>query len=127
MDILLSKSESNNSACILLYGKEFYNSAVHCAYYRCLQHMISILKIKNSWSDTDIQNQIELKKEGSHQYYINSINSIVNERKFHNKISELKLLRVKADYKSEDIESSDCEMSIKYSDNIVNMLKNIKI
>jgi len=127
MSELLLKSQSNKEASILLFKEKYYHSAVHCAYYGCLQYMIHILKTKNSWTDDDIQEKIDLLKEGSHIFYINKINVIINNRNFSSFIGQLKILRVRADYKSEMIEAEDCMKSLDYSESIIRMLKTITI
>ncbi len=127
MNELLLKSESNNNASILLLSKQLYNSAVHCAYYSCLQYIIHVLKEKNKWSDDDIQTKIDSFNEGSHNFYIKKIDSIINNRKFNTLITQLKLIRVNADYKSFLINEEDCLKSLTYKDSILQMLKLIKI
>ena len=89
--------------------------------------IIHVLKEKNKWSDDDIQTKIDSFNEGSHNFYIKKIDSIINNRRFNTLITQLKLIRVNADYKSFLINEEECLKSLTYKDSILQMLKLIKI
>jgi hypothetical protein len=128
MGHLKNKSELNLGAAELLHQYSYYSSAVHCAYYSCIQLM------KHSWlnsmgkSDNDLRNLNNSSSQGSHEVLINQIKIFIqsksqNGRVFNRDILQLKRLRVNADYDEILIDSKKSNESLILSKSSLNILK----
>lgn len=127
MSFLLDKAEQNQKASLLLFGEhQLCAAAVHAAYYSCLQMMIHIL-LKNHWKTTALYDKIQ--KEGSsHNFYISEVGKIVENRnrtdyRTFKKITELKRVRVDADYKDMNIDPDTGDKALTLAQNIQDLLR----
>lgn len=130
MSLLLHKSNENCRSSELLIEQSFYSSSVHCSYYSCVQLMIYILINKEGKSEEDIKTEQENVGKNFHVYLINTfITKLRNDRTYHyyrntiGKLTELKILRVKADYKNAEILESEATEANTLSKRIIEDLK----
>jgi hypothetical protein len=135
MSYLKSKSELNRAAAAQLYKSGQHPSAVHCAYYSCVQLMKHIIIHKFGKSEEDIDRECQLldvngkrKYGGTHEYLINVLLSRFislgkNPTNFNN-VVQLKKLRVKSDYwDSFQVDSGTSSASIRLSDLVLKELR----
>ncbi len=107
---LKTKSEENIEAAKLLIENELWTSSIHCSYYSCFQIVKHIICHKLNISYKKQDEIAKDKKIGSHNYLLSSIKkklkslhniSVEEQRHIANSLSELKTLRIRADYRSE--------------------------
>ncbi len=129
MSYLLQKSNQNYKA-----GLDFCESdknhctAVHCAYYSCLQMMIHILITLSGKKEIDIYGSA--RNDGhSHLYFIREVSNLIEKRNrslvmLYNKINDLKDFRVKSDYKNIQIAKTDSNRAMEMAQIIRDLLTN---
>ena len=128
MSQLKNKSELNRAAADLLQQSSFYPSVIHCAYYSCIQLMKHILIVTLGKTEAEIAAEVRSSPNGSHEIMINNINdhlkaNLKDWRTFNSKITQLKRLRVAADYENVPIDSVKGNNSIILSDEVLRHLK----
>lgn len=104
--MLKAKSDTSIIASEHLNAGGFYDCSVHCAYYSCVQLAKHILIYKlNKKEETEDQNK------SIHTYIINTIQKELKNRQeiltatdFYQNMTQLKLMRITADYKEIKIE-----------------------
>ena len=132
MSHLKNKSELSKAAADLLQRNSFYPSVIHCAYYSCIQLMKHILIATLGKTEAEIAAEVRSSPKGSHEIMINNINKHLKSnskdwRTFNSKITQLKRLRVDADYGNIQIDSVKGNDSIILSDEVLRHLKsNVK-
>lgn len=132
MSNLKNKSEINRVAAERLHKESLYPSVIHCAYYSCFQLLKHIWIDKMGKTELELSQEIRKSPENSHEYLINQIVKYINSKQkqfriFNTSMQELKKLRVKADYKDEQIDREISEKSIQLCDNIQRDLKSNNI
>jgi hypothetical protein len=136
MAYLKSKSELNRAAADSLYKSGQHPSAVHCAYYSCVQLMKHIIIHKVGKSEQQIEaeyRQVDTSGKriygGIHEYLINILYNILlannkDASKFNSNVTQLKKLRGKSDYSDTfSVDSGISSTSIKLSDIVIKELK----
>lgn len=128
MSNLKNKSEINFDAAELLHKQSLYPSVIHCSYYSCIQLMKHIWLYKMNKTEQDLEIITKSSTEGSHEVLINQTGGFMKSksidfRTFNNLIGQLKKLRVNADYKDIQIDSSVSNNSITLSKNSLLILK----
>jgi len=128
MSNLKNKSELNFAAAELLHKQSYYPSVVHCSYYSCIQLMKHIWLHKMNKTEQDLETLTRTSTDGSHEVLINQTggfmkNKAIDFRTFNNVIGQLKKLRVNADYKDIQIDSSISNNSITLSKDSLLILK----
>ena len=141
MAFLRAKSELNRAAADSLYKSGQHPSAVHCAYYSCVQLMKHIMIHQIGKSEQDIDNEyrqigVDGKRKfgGIHEYLINVLYGVliskdVDATTFNSNVLQLKKLRGKSDYSDTfQVDSSISSTSIRLSDIVIKELKkNFKV
>jgi len=134
MSNLQNKSEIYLESAILLNNKNLYPPVAHCAYYACYQTFKYLWLYKIGKSEADLEALCKSKpREGSHEVLINQIvihiknsalqNKEDDSRVLNNKIGQLKKLRVLADYKDLNFDSTCSSNAISLSNDIIPILK----
>ena len=128
MSYLKNKSEINLASAELLHKHSYYPSVVHCSYYSCIQLMKYIWLHKMNKTEQDLEILTKSSSEGSHEVLINQTGGFIKNksldfRTFNNMIGQLKKLRVNADYKEIQIDSSISNNSILLSKDSLLILK----
>ncbi len=111
-----------------------YSTCVHSAYYSCVQLMLHILRSDFNKSDEEIDEESEngSKIEGGfHNWIISNINrafflrdkKYIDSRDFADKITDLKKLRIKADYKNIEINEKKAKRAVENAESINLTLK----
>jgi hypothetical protein len=128
MTYLLQKSDQNFEASLsFISGDKSHCSAVHCAYYSCLQLMIHILLTYSGKNEKDIYDAA--RNDGSsHKFYIREVGNLLENRNRgaileYNKIEDLKNYRVKSDYKNVPVSLNDLGKAIDLAQKIRSILK----
>lgn len=136
MSSYLNKSEIYLDSAKQLKESGCYAVGPHCAYYSCFLRMQDIWYNKLGHTEFDLHTTPEgnYLGEGDHKLMINKLGIILlgsNDRNakdlfkvFNDKIGQLKKLRLKADYKDEDILNKDCSNAIDLAEAIIPILKN---
>ena len=108
------KSISNNEAALLLYENEYFASSIHCFYYSSLQLSISTLIKIFGYRYEDLGIKARGKKS-SHVFYISLITDQITDdevrRKFYDLATQLKRLRVQADYETLEMRQFHCNIA----------------
>jgi len=130
MGHLKNKSEINLVAAELLNKQYLYPAVVHCAYYSCLQLMRHIWINQMGKSLQELGVLTRNSRDGSHEVLINQIKMFLkslslDDRSFNNSITQLKKLRIKADYDDVSIDSSISSNSISLSKSTQTILKKV--
>lgn len=126
-EIYLTVAEDAESKC-------YYPAVAHCAYYSCVHLMQHIWYHKMGKTETDLDQERKTANTGIHNVLINKIgqyikNSSTNRnayrdfQDFNSKITQLKRLRVNADYKDEVFDISKSNKSIALAKDILPILK----
>ena len=107
----------------------------HSAYYGCLLLMEHICYVEDGKKEEDLRGS--LKKIGLHEAIISYFKSKFtksddryayrNMKAFSDDITELKLLRVKADYENKDVTTTDGQRSLTLAKEILEVLKKVRI
>jgi stage III sporulation protein SpoIIIAA len=108
----IRKSDDSFKATNKLIGEMLYNTSVHCSYYSCIQLALHV--ITDIFGFTHEQIETETYGKGSHNWLINNLASCLTTthdrrtaRKLSERITELKRVRVIADYKMELISEEE--------------------
>lgn len=132
MSYLTNKSDINRAAADLLQKNYYYPSVVHSAYYSCIQLMKHILLFTLKKTEKEIEIEVRT-TNGLHEVLINNIIIYLKSnnkdwRTFNTNITQLKRLRITADYLDTEIDSDKGNNSILLSDVVLKHLKaNVKI
>ncbi|PLX00060.1 MAG: hypothetical protein C0594_16150 [Marinilabiliales bacterium] len=106
----------------------YYNSTVHCAYYSCLQMTKYILE-----KEYQLQGELQANQgRGSHDYMLKRMRGIIKDNKgkrfnaidYYENCTELKTLRVNADYNNIEILETNAQEAIKFADEVIRILTN---
>jgi hypothetical protein len=129
---LKNKSDQNIASAQYLIVKNHYASSVHCSYYSCVQLMLHILRshFKKEEVDIEKESQVGSSDEGGfHNWLINYIRQqffLVNNvdcRDFNSLINQLKLKRIKSDYRNAEIKPTEAKESKDYALKIIKLLE----
>jgi uncharacterized protein (UPF0332 family) len=131
MNGFLEKAKLNLIAAEVLLEKSLYASSVHCSFYACLQVAFHVLFVILKQDEKKVLNDMRQKKKGKHQHVSDLIvEEIVKKNRkdaewFSRNFSELKTLRVKADYKDETISLDEGQDALNTTNAINNLIKKI--
>lgn len=126
MEILKAKSNENFKAGLLLLEQGFYDSSIHSFYYSCLQYVLFSFGV--DMNNIYYNHQSSEKKEGYHNFIINNMYKKIYKvntnfaREFQRDMSQLKKLRVTADYKNIKIDNQTSSKAQKLSRYILKIL-----
>jgi len=129
MSHLQNKSEILVEVAKLLHDKTYYPAVAHSAYYSCFQLLKHIWLHKMSKTEQELISKNRNSKEGSHEVLINEICSFIKAsspsdcRNINSKITQLKRLRVNADYDDSVFDSKKSANSLLLSKEIIPILK----
>jgi hypothetical protein len=133
MSQLQNKSEILEDAAKLLHNNYLYCAVAHSAYYSCYQLSKHIWKYKMRKTWEELDTMCSVGRIGSHEVLINEIGKHIKNsgrrdcfnqgRDFKTKISQLKSLRVRADYDDASFDSSNSQIARDLSNSIILILK----
>ena len=122
------KSKINLDAAENLNKASLYAPSVHCCYYSVFQYMLHVLSTKstNEW-----HNYLEDIKKDTHSHVtlINIINKMLRQtnpqdfKYFDQKLTELKKMRIRADYSDDIVKQEDATGSLTIADSLRTVLK----
>ncbi len=128
----LEKSKESLESAQFLIDKGNYNSSIHCAYYSCVQVLLYVLHNDIGLNDKQLGDEVSQyirnrRKGGSHAYYINRvIKDLESENRFvsrlNTKLTDLKDLRVRADYKTDLIDKREANTALSLAETSINEL-----
>lgn len=126
---LENKSGINFSAAGMLQDKAMYPSVVHCAYYSCIQLMKHLCIHKMGMTANQINADRRAKNQKTHEYLIGKFYDYLRSNgkdftEFHRNISQLKLMRERADYEEYEIKAGMSASSITFCKDITKQLRN---
>ena len=133
-----NKSEIYHDAAVeLIKGDYLFSPIPHIAYYSCLLLMSHIWFVEKQHSITELQTKDNGEYTNKvHVILANKIKELVIENfkktdvtigdEFGKKLAKWKKLRVKADYKDEDITKEDSQKAIEISERILSILNKLK-
>lgn len=130
---LINKSEINVDSAKFLHEKNLFSPVAHCCYYACYQRFKHIWLHKMNKSEEDLSALCkEDKINGSHEVLLNQIaihiektsntNNKTDSRVIRNNITQLKRLRVEADYLDKNFDFQKSSNSIQLSNVIIPIL-----
>jgi uncharacterized protein (UPF0332 family) len=129
MSKVKAKSIENFKAAHLLYNKGMHAASVHNAYYSILQISKHILHHK-CYVSYSKQKKESKNGYGSHNYIIGEIENNLTSRgeqdlfdSYDDKMSEMKRMRVLADYEDAEITKDEAQACIDYADELLTDLK----
>ena len=70
---LKNKSEINKLAADFLHKQSLYPSAIHSAYYSCLQLVKHIIFKESPKTEEEVENEIRNSGDNTHEYLINTL------------------------------------------------------
>ncbi len=130
---LKNKSDLLVETAELLHSKCLYPAVAHASYYSCYQLLKHIWLYSMKKTEAELETKTSLSRMGSHEYLLNeeakyilnsqSKNSIEDSRNLRNKLTQLKRLRVEADYSDSVFESSKSQSLITLSVHLLPILK----
>lgn len=130
---LRNKSAMLIDAADLLHDKCLYPAVAHAAYYSCYQLLQYIWLYSMGKSQNELDTKTSRSRLGSHEFLLNEVvsyitnlqktNSEDDARNLRNNIPQLKRLRIDADYKNMDFDSSKSKKSIDMSKHLLTILK----
>ncbi len=134
MSEIKSKSEQNLKMARLSIEKTCYSTSVHCSYYACVQFMIHILYNHFEMSEEQVdKEQKRISKDleaGFHawirHFFVMKLLPMEGgriAREFSNYATQLKTMRVLADYKKKEITEQKAMLAQSYSENILKILE----
>lgn len=131
MSHLLKKSEQNKNIAHFLHtsATPCYPASVHCGYYSCLQKIIYLFDEYFETSYDTVVGNIKGGKGGVHGHYIKEIGGILlkydkkDARNIRNDLKHLKILRLKSDYKDEEITEATAQKAFEYTETIHKIIK----
>lgn len=125
MSNFLHKSHQNAAACSILIDQGQYNPSVHCAYYRCFQHVLHLQSVGLGLSRGDDWSQ------GAHNDLINKMRDGIKAThpslslEFNNSMQQLKTLRRRADYESQLFDAGTSRDVQRLATSIVQLLQRV--
>ena len=129
MSKVKAKSIENFKTAHLLYNKGMHAASVHNAYYSILQISKHILHHK-CYVSYSKQKKESKNGYGSHNYIIGEIENNLTSRgeqdlfdSYDDKMSEMKRMRVLADYEDAEITKDEAQACIDYADELLTDLK----
>lgn len=129
----VQKSDRNEEAVELLNKFNYYDQAIHCSYYACLQ-FIMFFNIKKGIDETSLKyavSQSKQKGQGTNAAYISlMLNYIkrIDVRMFRNltrDVGKLKTLRTDADYSERMLSILESEEAFRLAKSVKSELKGI--
>ena len=112
-----------------------YAVVPHSAYYSCLLLIEHKCYIENKKTEDDIRPEVNGRRSALHEALISYIKCKMskstkqyayrNMKDFTSKITVLKKLHVKADYKNENVSFDDSQKSLELANDILDILKKI--
>lgn len=130
MSVLKTKSDENYRSSQILLNQSFFSSSVHCSYYSCVQIMKHILLQIDNKTENDIYEEQRANDNNLHEYLINYFVNKLRDNNLYStyrnsigRLTELKLLRNKADYKEIVISESEAIRANTLSSQILSDLK----
>jgi hypothetical protein len=133
MSNLLNKSDILKDAAALLHSRNLYPAVAHSAYYSCYQLLKHIWLHGMGKSQEELDAKCSVLRMGSHEFLINEIGQHIKGssnkrgvddfRVFNTNITQLKRLRVSADYDDAVFDSSKSDKSITLSALLTPILK----
>lgn len=126
------KSENSFSASKLLIESALHNESVHCSYYSCVQFGFHMMHAYIGMEVQEVERQSHggVNKIGTHRWIRKQIfASLSNKNKdaavdINNRIGVLAILRVKADYKHQQVGKREATRAVETAENIIQVLKN---
>jgi hypothetical protein len=133
MSNLQNKSDILKDAAVLLHDKSMYPAVAHSAYYSCYQLLKHIWLYRMGKTQQELDAKCSMSHIGSHEFLINEIGQYIKKssnkkgiddfRVFNTNITQLKKLRVSADYDDSVFDSSKSYISITLSSLLTPILK----
>jgi|LSQX01.1.fsa_nt_gb hypothetical protein len=129
----VQKSERNEEAVGVLNKSSFYDQAIHCSYYACLQ-FIMYFNIKTGIDEASTKQAVaESKKRGlgSNVAYINLMLGFLSRKTPHlfkkvsRDVNKLKILRTEADYSEKMLSRTESEEASRLAKNVKLELKEV--
>jgi hypothetical protein len=129
----IQKSDRNEEAVPLLNQSAFFDQAIHCSYYACLQYIMYFNQNKgiDETSTKHAVSESKKKGQGSNAAYIAMMLQYVSHkapRDFKNisrNINKLKVLRTNADYSERMLTMSESEEAVRLAKIVKSELKEI--
>lgn len=126
-DIYIAVAEKAENDCM-------YPAVAHCAYYSCVHLMQHVWYYKMGKTEADLNQERHATNNGTHNVLINKIgqfikNNTANQntnkdfQDFYSKITQLKKLRVDADYKDDGFDITKSNKSITLAKDLLPILK----
>lgn len=135
MSNLKNKSDILSLSAQTLHDNCLYTAVPHCAYYSCYQMFKYVWLNKMGKTQKELDSACSQTKIGSHDYLFGQVtNFVINISKNNfkrdamsltGKITQLKRLRVNADYLDVDITSTESNQAIQLSSEIIPILNRI--
>ena len=134
MSYFTNKSDIYLDVAEMAESKYMYPAVAHCAYYSCVHLMQHLWYHKMGKTEKDLDIECSTRKTGKHAVLINEIGSFIkgnpknrNARNdfqlFNSKITQLKKLRVDADYCDKEFDMKKSSSSITLAKEILPILK----
>ena len=128
MSKLKNKSEILIASADLLHKNCYFPAAVHCSYYGCIQLLKHIWLHKMNRTEDELDILRRSANLGVHEFLLNQVVGHIKsldlkDFRINNEIQQLKKLRIKADYKDEDVDFTDSSKAIYLSQIIIPVLK----
>lgn len=128
-----NKSDIYSLAAEKMHNQNLYPTVPPLAYYSCFLLMQHICYVEKQLTDNSLRALPESGMlHGIHEIMTNYFRLLLHKQgkreeyhAFFNKISQLKRLRVQADYKNEDISSRESRRAIELSRELINILKTL--
>ena len=121
------------AAADLLHDKSYYLAVAHAAYYSCYQLLKYIWRHHMGRSQDELDVQTSQSRMGSHEFLLNEIvehisglkneNSGNDARTLRNMLTQLKRLRIDADYGETEIDCEKSKKALDLSRELLNILK----
>lgn len=131
MNGFLEKTKQNINAAQALLAQNYYASSVHCAFYACVQTLLHVLFVKLKYDKTKFINDIQQKKTGTHVHAFSLIEDEMKKARhpdihwFRTNFTNLKKIRIKADYKEESISHSEGHDALNKANAINNIINKL--
>jgi len=128
-----NKSSIYSLAAEKMHNQNLYPTVPPLVYYSCFLLMQHICYIEKQHTENTLRALPESGMlHGIHEVMINYFKMLLNQQnkrvellEFYTKISQLKRLRIKADYKNCDIAYTESQKAIELSNDVINILKKL--
>lgn len=129
----VQKSGRNEEAVELLKQYNFFDQAIHCSYYACLQYIMYFNKLKGI-DEASLKHAVlesKTKGHGSNAAYITLMLRFVSRKtpehfkSVQRNVSRLKVLRTDADYSERMLSMSESEEAFRLAKSVKSALKEI--